>query len=71
MSAPLLELVCPCRRVDAPVSSLMTPDSETAANNVVLVCHGVQAVMERLDEMKISASIHLIRASPRVSLQLT
>lgn len=42
-------------------SGLVSPESETTANNVVLVCHGVQAVMQRLDEMKISTSIHLVR----------
>ncbi|KAF8551096.1 hypothetical protein OG21DRAFT_1605510 [Imleria badia] len=35
------------------LSGLVSPDSETVANNVVLVGHGVQAIMQRLDEMKI------------------
>jgi hypothetical protein len=35
-------------------SSLATPDSETLENNLVLVGHGIQANVQRMEEMKIS-----------------
>lgn len=42
-------------------SSLASPDSETAVNTLVLVAHGIQSHLARLDEMKISASIYTSR----------
>lgn len=51
---------CPCLLTRLPVnSSLASPESETVANNVVLVAHGVQVALQRLDEMKISAFIRI------------
>lgn len=49
-------------------SGLVTPESETVANNVVLVGHGIQAIMQRLEDMKISKSIHFACLPPRVSV---
>lgn len=37
-----------------PSSSLVSPDSETTANNLVLVGHGLSHDIQRLEEMKIS-----------------
>ncbi|KAG8219194.1 hypothetical protein J3R82DRAFT_5 [Butyriboletus roseoflavus] len=41
------------RIIQSVLSSLVSPDSETVANNVVLVGHGIQVIMQRLEEMKI------------------
>ncbi|KAG9309062.1 hypothetical protein JVU11DRAFT_10944 [Chiua virens] len=41
------------RIIQSVLSSLVSPDSESTANSVVLVGHGVQAIMQRLEEMKI------------------
>ncbi|KAH8835049.1 hypothetical protein DL96DRAFT_1489226 [Flagelloscypha sp. PMI_526] len=39
--------------IEALISSLSSPDSETVANNVVLVAHGIHNDLKRLEEMKI------------------
>ncbi|KAG6380540.1 hypothetical protein JVT61DRAFT_4899 [Boletus reticuloceps] len=41
------------RIIQSVLSGLVSPDSDTVANNVVLVGHGVQALMQRLEDMKI------------------
>lgn len=41
------------RIIQSVISSLVSPDIETLANNLVLVGHGVQADIQRLEEMKI------------------
>ncbi|KAF9233708.1 hypothetical protein BU15DRAFT_31574, partial [Melanogaster broomeanus] len=41
------------RIIQSVLSSLVSPDSETIANNLVLVGHGIKAVLQRLEEMKI------------------
>lgn len=45
---------CPFTKHELVYSSLASPDSETAVNTLVLVAHGMQGIMSRLDEMKIS-----------------
>ncbi|KAK7049261.1 hypothetical protein VNI00_005862 [Paramarasmius palmivorus] len=39
--------------IETTISSLASPDSETLANNLVLVAHGVSGDLARLEEMKI------------------
>ncbi|OCH95719.1 hypothetical protein OBBRIDRAFT_871309 [Obba rivulosa] len=39
--------------IQATISSLLSPDSETVANNLVLVAHGISGDLKRLEEMKI------------------
>ncbi|KAF9218312.1 hypothetical protein BS17DRAFT_106382 [Gyrodon lividus] len=41
------------RIIQSVLSSLVSPDSETIANNLVLVGHGIQADIQRLEEMEI------------------
>ncbi|KAF8838680.1 hypothetical protein BDN67DRAFT_933350 [Paxillus ammoniavirescens] len=41
------------RIIQSVLSSLVSPDSETIANNLVLVGHGIQADLQRLEAMKI------------------
>lgn len=41
------------RIIQSVISSLVSPDTETSANNLVLVGHGVQVDIQRLEEMKI------------------
>lgn len=43
------------RIIQSVISSLVSPDIETSANNLVLVGHGVQADIQRLEEMKIKS----------------
>lgn len=42
----------------APCSSLMSPDSETIPNTLVLVAHGTTGDLRRLEEMRISKLLH-------------
>ena len=46
-------LVCACRTLFL-YSSILSPDVETSANNLILVGHGVHMDIQRLEEMKIS-----------------
>lgn len=41
--------------VQATISSLASPDSETIPNQLVLVAHGVGGDLERLTDLKVSA----------------
>ncbi|KIN99988.1 hypothetical protein M404DRAFT_72398, partial [Pisolithus tinctorius Marx 270] len=41
------------RIIQSVISSLVSPDTETSANNLILVGHGVQVDIQRLEEMKI------------------
>lgn len=41
-------------------SSFSTPDSETIANSLVLVGHGIQGDLDRLKEMSISKSFYSV-----------
>lgn len=47
----------PLARYSSSYSSLISPDSETIANELVLVGHGLSSDFRRLEEMKISKSI--------------
>ncbi|EMD42261.1 hypothetical protein CERSUDRAFT_110792 [Gelatoporia subvermispora B] len=39
--------------IQATISSMLSPDSETVANSLVLVAHGISGDLKRLEEMKI------------------
>lgn len=49
--------------IDALLSSLCSPDSETQINEVVLVGHGLIGDLERLHEMKISQCISIVTST--------
>lgn len=53
------------RAIQAIISSLATPDSHTAPNDLVLVGHGLQDDLYRLQESGISASKLLICRTAR------
>ncbi|KAL4070247.1 hypothetical protein J3A83DRAFT_4241379 [Scleroderma citrinum] len=48
------------RIIQSVFSSLLSPDVETSANNLILVGHGVHADIQRLEEMKIKLPHNLL-----------
>ncbi|OBZ79688.1 Good for full DBP5 activity protein 2 [Grifola frondosa] len=46
--------------IEAIISSLISPDSETVANTLVLVMHGINGDLRRLEEMKIKIPHNLL-----------
>ncbi|KAF5332612.1 hypothetical protein D9611_005282 [Ephemerocybe angulata] len=46
--------------IETIISSLASPDSETALNTLVLVAHGVQGDLARLEEMKIKLPSNMV-----------
>lgn len=47
----------------SPYSSMVSPDSETVPNSLVLVGHGIHGDIRRFEEMKISTCRMLLKAS--------